>query len=98
MVIAPIKFSTLYSWLRFFRPVRKATVEVESSENIALLLVFVNICSSVKLNPILSNIIMAIAKIAIVANGKCGIGDRAIALHSLNIELPMCGISRGINF
>lgn len=24
--------------------------------------------------------------------------DRAIVLHSLNIELPRCGISRGINF
>ncbi|MEP6540960.1 hypothetical protein NDI47_02035 [Microcoleus vaginatus GB1-A2] len=48
---------------------------MKSSENIALLLVFVNICWLVKLNPILSNIIMAIAKVAIVGNGKCAIGS-----------------------
>jgi hypothetical protein len=47
---------------------------VKSSENIALLLVFMNICWLVKLNPTLSNIIMAIAKIAMVGNGKCAIG------------------------
>src|SRR4028118_230131 len=79
MAIAPMKFSILYSLLRFFRPLGKPTIEVKSSENIALLLVFVNICWLVKLNPTLSNFIMAIANVGIVGNGKCAIrrsGDR----------------------
>ena len=98
MAIAPMKFSILYSLLRFFRPLRKPAIEVESSENIATLLVFVNICWLVKLNPILSNTIMAIAQVASAGNGKFAIGDRAIVLHSLNIELPMSEVYRPINF
>ncbi len=74
MAIARMKFSILYSLLRFFRRLRKPAIDVKSSENIAMLLVFVNICWLVKLNHILSNIIMAIAKLAIVGNGKCAIG------------------------
>jgi hypothetical protein len=70
-----MKFSILYWLLRFFRPLRKPTIEVKSSENIALLLVFVNIYWFVKLKPTLSKIIMAIAIIAIVGNGKCAIGS-----------------------
>ena len=80
MAIALMKFSILYWLLRFFRPLRKPRIEVKISENIALLLVFVNICWLVKLNPTLSNIIMAIAKIAIVGNGKCAIGRSSTKL------------------
>ncbi|MEG3958572.1 hypothetical protein [Microcoleus sp. herbarium2] len=79
-------------------PPLKPTIELKSSENIALLLVFVNIYWLVKLNPTLSNIIMAIANVGLVGNGKRAIDDRAIVLYSLNIELPMCEISRRINF
>jgi hypothetical protein len=73
--------------LRFFRPLRKPRIEVKSSENIALLLVFVNICWLVKLNPTLSNIIMAIPKIAIVGNAKWAIDDRAIVYEIVDGEL-----------
>jgi hypothetical protein len=75
MAIAWMKFSILYSLLRFFRPPLKPAIEVKSSENIALLLVFVNICWLVKLNPTLSNFIIAIAKVGIVGNAKCAIGS-----------------------
>jgi hypothetical protein len=80
MAIAPMKFSILYSLLRFFRPPLKPAIELKSSENIALLLVSVNICWLVKLKPTLSNFIMAIAKVAIVGNGKCAIGRSSTKL------------------
>jgi hypothetical protein len=70
MAIAPMNFSILYWLLRLFRPLWKPTIEVKSSENIALLLVFVHICWLVKLNPTLSNIIMAIANVAIVEKNR----------------------------
>ncbi|MCF2152057.1 hypothetical protein IQ276_037800 [Desmonostoc muscorum LEGE 12446] len=77
----------------------KLMTEGTSSENIALLPAFVNMCLSAKLNPTLSNITTRDRN----SNDRWlwqvhSHLERTIMLHSLNVEIPLTEIYRRINF